>query len=118
MFGFFGKAAEQISGVDAVSQAKAGKLVLLDVRDAQELAQTGRAKGALHIPLILLNMQADPASPECNAKLNIDKPIAIYCATGARSGMAARHLTKMGYKTVYNLGGLGNWANAGGRLER
>ncbi|PIE16774.1 MAG: sulfurtransferase [Rhodobacterales bacterium] len=118
MFGLFGGGAERISGVDAVSQVKKGKMVVLDVRDAVEVAQTGKAQGAVHIPMMLLNMQADPSSPECNKKLSVDKPVAIYCATGARSGMAARQLKKMGYQSVYNLGGLGNWAGAGGKIER
>ena len=118
MFGLFGGSADSISGVDAVSQAKNGKLILLDVRDVMEVNQTGKAKGALHIPMMLLRTQADPSSPECNAKLNVATPIAVYCATGARSGMAIRNLKKMGYQTVYNLGSLGNWTNAGGKTER
>ena len=118
MFGFLGGGADKISGVDAVSQAKNGKLVILDVRDAMEVSHSGKAKGAVHIPMMMLNMQADPSSPECNKKLNVDTPIANYCATGARSGFAARSLKKMGYKTVYNLGGLRNWANAGGKIVR
>ncbi len=118
MFGLFGGGADKISGVDAVSQAKNGKLILLDVRDVTEVNQSGKAKNALHIPLMLLRGQADPSSSECNAKLCVDTPIAIYCATGARSGMAARSLIKMGYKTVYNMGSLANWANAGGKIVR
>ncbi|KPU84182.1 sulfurtransferase [Marinosulfonomonas sp. PRT-SC04] len=108
--------APKLSMSDAIEQVAAGTLILIDVRDANELAQTGKAEGAIHLPLISLQMKADPSSPEVMPRLHIDTPIGIYCATGARSGMAARALRKMGYKTVHNLGGLGKWAQAGGKI--
>ena len=108
----------QISATDAVDQVAAGTLALIDVRDANELAQTGKAEGAIHISLMTFQMKTDPRSPEVLADLDIEKPVAIYCATGARSQMAARMMMQMGYKTVHNLGGLGHWANAGGKIVR
>ena len=35
-----------------------------------------------------------------------DKPVIVYCATGARSAYAARVLKHFGYKDVINAGGL------------
>lgn len=103
---------------DAVAQVAAGTLILIDVRDGNELAQTGKAEGALHLPLMSFQMKADPSSPEVMPELNVDTPVGIYCATGARSGMATRTMLQMGYKTVHNLGGLSHWANAGGKIVR
>lgn len=111
-------AGVQISMADAVEQAAAGKLILIDVRDGSELAQSGKAEGALHVPLMSVQMKVDPKSPEVLPELSIDTPVGVYCASGARSGMAARAMLKMGYKSVHNLGGLGNWINAGGKIVR
>ena len=103
---------------DVIEQVAAGALTLIDVRDGNELAQTGKAEGAIHLPLMSFQMKTDPRSPEVMPELDIDKPVAIYCATGARSNMAAKAMMQMGYKTVHNLGGLGQWANAGGKIVR
>lgn len=108
----------QLSTTDAVEQVAAGTLILIDVRDGNELAQTGKADGAIHLPLMSFQMKTDPRSPEVISELDVDKPVAIYCATGARSQMAARAMTQMGYKTVHNLGGLNHWASAGGKVVR
>ena len=119
MFNLFNKqAGPQISMADAIEQTANGTMILIDVRDGNELAQTGKAEGAIHLPLMSFQMKTDPRSPEVMPQLNVDTPVGIYCATGARSGMATRAMLQMGYKTVHNLGGLGNWANAGGKIVR
>jgi len=109
---------EKLSMADAIEQVAAGTLILIDVRDGNELAQTGKADGAIHLPLMSFQMKTDPRSPEAMPELSVDTPVGIYCATGARSGMAMRAMLQMGYKSVHNLGGLGNWANAGGKVVR
>ena len=111
-------AGPQLSISDAIEQVAAGTMTLIDVRDGSELANSGKAEGALHLPLMSLQMKADPRSPEVVPELDVDKPIGIYCASGARSGMAAQAMTQMGYKTVHNLGGLAHWVNAGGKVSR
>lgn len=120
MFNLFNSQSKgpKLSMADAIEQVAAGTMILIDVRDMNELAQTGKADGALHLPLVSFQMKTDPRSPDVMPILNVDTPIGIYCATGARSGMASRAMLKMGYKTVHNLGGLGNWANAGGKVVR
>lgn len=102
--------------MDVVTQVASGALTLIDIRDPGEIAASGKAEGALAIPLVALRMKADPASPECDPALKTDKPIAIYCASGARSGMAAQMMRQMGYENVTNLGGLHHWLKAGGKL--
>ena len=43
-------------------------------------------------------------------KLDKTKPIAIYCKSGGRSGQAAKLLSELGFKEVYDLkGGILNW---------
>ncbi len=109
---------ERIDPREAVGKVAKGEIVLLDVRDGMELRATGKAKGALHVPMMALRMKCDPSSPECLKEMSLDKPVAIYCATGARSQGAAQMLLGMGYKHVYNLGGLSHWHAAGGLVVR
>lgn len=120
MFNLFNAQSKgpKLSLSDAITQVADGTMILIDVRDMNELSQTGKADGALHLPLVSFQMKADPRSPDVMPELNIDTPVGIYCATGARSGMATRAMLQMGYKSVHNLGGLGNWANAGGKIVR
>ena len=118
MFGFKRQTAPALPLSDAVSRVAAGETLLLDVRDHAEVAQTGKAKGAVHIPLMRLPTMADPRHPDFDKRLTGDKPIAIYCASGARSGMAMNILQKLGYAETHNLGGLRDWMSAGGQVQR
>jgi len=111
-------AVRPLSAQEAIKKAAAGEITLIDVRDQSEIAQTGKAKGAIHIPLFLLNSKADPRHPEFHPGLSIDKPVAVYCASGARSQMAGQALAQFGFNEVYNLGGLFHWQAAGGAVER
>lgn len=110
------KTAAGAPQMDVVAQVAAGALTLIDIRDPGEITASGKAKGALAIPLAALRMQADPASPERHSALKTDQPIALYCASGARSTMAATMLRQMGYADVTNLGGLHHWMAAGGEI--
>lgn len=98
---------------DAIQQAAAGKIIVIDVREATEVQASGLAKGALHIPLATLVMKANPQGPDFDARLGQGKPVAVYCAVGGRAGMAAQTLQRMGYD-AQNIGGFADWVNAGG----
>ncbi|MDP4034268.1 MAG: rhodanese-like domain-containing protein [Pseudorhodobacter sp.] len=119
MLSFFkssGPRVQSILPADAVARAARGEVTLIDVRDAVELRSTGKAEGALHLPLMLIATKADPRHPEHLKAMATDKPIVLYCATGARSQMAGSMLLKLGYTQVFNLGGLGNWRAGGGAV--
>lgn len=75
--------------------------VLLDVRSPEEHA-TGTLPGSVLMPL------AEVADPQkVTAKLSdTSQPIVVYCASGGRSMKAKQQLKKMGYKKVYNGGGI------------
>ncbi|MCB2111393.1 MAG: sulfurtransferase [Defluviimonas sp.] len=110
--------APRMPASDIVARVGTGEIVLIDVREAGELAAFGRAEGALHVPLAVLRMKCDPSCPECLAELKSGRPIALYCASGARSQMAAQVLKSLGHGEVVNLGGLGDWIAAGGAVSR
>jgi rhodanese-related sulfurtransferase len=92
--------------------------VVLDVRDAMELAQSGKVAGAVHIPRGLLEFKADPESPAHDKSLDLSKPVILYCASGGRSALAGKTLKDLGYEKVYNLGAFKDWAESGGPIEK
>jgi rhodanese-related sulfurtransferase len=118
MFGFMRQSAPALPVADAIQKVAEGEMILIDIRDHGELAASGKARGALHIPMMRLADMADPRHPDFHPDLKQTKPIALYCASGARSNMAAGLLRQLGYEDVHNLGGLSHWAAAGGPIER
>ncbi|PIE07402.1 MAG: sulfurtransferase [Rhodobacterales bacterium] len=110
--------APRLTPQDAVELSKNDRVTLIDVRDHTELAMTGKAEGAVHIPLAAIGTRANPASPDFHPELDKSKPVAIYCASGARSSMAVPVLEQYGFNEVHNIGGLGHWQMAGGRVVR
>ena len=117
MFSFLNRsAAPGLSAADFVN-APDGTIVV-DVREHGEVSMSGKAKGALHIPLMMLQFRADPAHPDYEPLLDRDARIAVYCASGGRSASARTILQRLGYSDVHNIGGLGHWVQAGGALER
>ncbi|MBL4586742.1 MAG: rhodanese-like domain-containing protein [Flavobacteriales bacterium] len=79
---------------------------ILDVRTPDEWSQ-GIMEGAN-----MYNFYDDDFSSNLE-KLDKEKPVAVYCKVGGRSGKAMKQLKKLGFKEVYNLdGGMDAWKNA------
>lgn len=95
----------------------AGDVTVIDVREAAEVAASGQATGALHIPLALLALKADPNGGSYDVRIDPAKPVAVYCAAGGRAGVAVATLASLGYEAI-NIGGFGEWVNAGGPVTR
>ncbi len=110
-------AVPRISGKEAQEMVANGA-VLIDVRDGTEVAASGKAAGALHIPRGSLEFKADPASPTAEKALAFDKPVILHCASGGRAALAGKLLKDMGYERVYNLGGFKEWVDTGGKVEK
>jgi rhodanese-related sulfurtransferase len=107
----------KISGKEAQEMVANGA-VLVDIRDSAELAQTGKAAGAVHLPRGSLEFKADLTSPTAEKNLALDKPVILHCASGGRAALAVKLLKDMGYQKVYNLGGFKDWAEAGGKVDK
>lgn len=101
-----------ISADDAQAKMTEGAL-LLDVREGSELAATGSAQGAHHVPRGLLEFRADPDSPLHDPELRRDRTVILFCMAGGRAALAGQTLQQMGYADVYNLGGFKDWQAAG-----
>ena len=86
---------------------RSDKLVLIDVRDGEELSQ-GCIPSAIHMSRGTLEFQIGNEVP------NHDREIVLYCAAGFRSLLAAQSLEKMGYKSLFSLeGGFRQWTEEG-----
>ncbi|MBM3270887.1 MAG: rhodanese-like domain-containing protein [Candidatus Sericytochromatia bacterium] len=75
---------------------------VVDVRTPAEFRQRAYP-GAINIPLSDL--------PARLAEIPRDRPVVLYCASGARSGAAAGILRGAGYESAVNAGGLWNMPN-------
>ncbi len=109
-------AVDRISVKEAQTMLADGAL-LLDIRDAPELSASGRVAGSHHISRGMLEFRADPQSPFHDEALKRDRVILLHCASGGRAALAGKLLKDMGYASVYNTGGLSDWANAGAAIE-
>jgi rhodanese-related sulfurtransferase len=83
-----------VSGATAKSLVASGARVV-DVRSAGEFA-SGHVPGAINIPYDELPGRASEIGPPST-------PVVVYCASGSRSGVAARKLGKAGYTKVYDM---------------
>lgn len=109
-------AVPRITAEEARGLIAAGALVI-DVRDAPEVAASGKVRGAVNISRGMLEFRADAETPYHDAALRKDRPVILYCASGGRSALGGKLLKDMGYEQVYNLGGFKDWAEAGGETE-
>ncbi|MBK8899873.1 MAG: rhodanese-like domain-containing protein [Anaerolineaceae bacterium] len=82
------------------------KMLLLDVRQAEEYAHDGHIKGSRLMPLGTLSSRL--------GELPKDAPIVCVCRSGARSRTACELLQRQGFTDVTNLsGGMIAWKRAG-----
>jgi rhodanese-related sulfurtransferase len=95
-----------------------GEAVAVDVRDSAEIAASGKVPGALAIARGMIEFRADAATPYHEPKLQKDKTIIVYCASGGRSALAGKTLKDFGYEKVANLGGFKDWVEAGLPVEK
>jgi rhodanese-related sulfurtransferase len=108
---------QKLSPAEAGEKIRSGDALVLDVRDAAEVQQSGKIKGALNVSRGLLEFRADPDSPYYNPALQKDKTILLHCASGGRSALAAKTLQDMGYTSVFNIGGFKELTESGIETE-
>ncbi len=92
--------------------------LVVDIRDSAEIAASGKVPGAIAVGRGLLEFKADPTAPSHDPQFRPDRPVILYCASGGRAALAGKLLKDFGYDKVYNLGGLKDWAEAGGKVDK
>jgi rhodanese-related sulfurtransferase len=92
-------------------------LLVIDVRDATDVAQTGTVPGALNLSLGSLTYIADnevPADWRHPQLADRNRPIITTCILGPLGAIGGKLLHDMGFKSVQILdGGVQAWIDAG-----
>lgn len=78
-------------------------VIILDVRTQSEYNE-GHIEGAMLIPDYNILTQAEGKLPDK------EKIILVYCRTGNRSKRTSKDLISLGYKNVYDFGGINSWS--------
>jgi len=110
-------AVTRIPGGDAVQHHGADNAVFIDVRDSGMIANTGTIAGALRIPRGMMEFVADEDTPFYHPALKKQADIYLVCGAGGMAALAGKTLKDMGYESVINIGGFGEWQDAGGPTE-
>ena len=99
-----------ISADDAYQMFNQNSCNLIDIREINELDNSGRVEGATHIPRGMLEIYLDPNSIFFqNGQLNQSKEFVLFCAGGIRSALAVKSLKEMGYEKISHVeGGFGS----------
>jgi rhodanese-related sulfurtransferase len=105
-------AVPKITPDQASEMIKKGDTLVVDVRDAPEVAASGKVAGAVNVSRGMLEFRADPESPYHDKNFDKGKTVILYCASGGRSALAGKVLKDMGYDKVYNVGGFKDWTGA------
>jgi len=88
-------------------------LFIVDVREPQELNDTGLIEGAVNIPVKEVAARIDEFPKD------LGTPITAYCASGARSSHAALYLRAFGYRNAKNLEyGIHGWTDRSYPLKK
>jgi rhodanese-related sulfurtransferase len=111
-------AVPRITVAQAQELISEGNALVVDVRDAPEIQQSGKVAGALHVPRGMLEFRADPEAPSHDPHFDKNRAVIVYCASGGRAALAGQALKELGYDEVYNLGGFKDWADNGGAIEK
>ncbi len=105
---------ENLSPAVVAAELAGGDVLLVDIREAEERAQHGSIPGSLNTSRGMLEFYADPTSAYYRPVFDPGSRIILYCATGARSALAADMLQRLGYDRIAHLdGGFRAWQEAG-----
>lgn len=96
-------AYQNISAKEAKEMITSGEYgIILDVRTLDEYNE-GYIEGAILLPYNEIKAKAE------TMLYDKEEVILIYCRSGRRSKIATKELIDMGYKNVYDFGGIIDW---------
>ena len=108
------KEIKTINADEAFQMVQDKNCNLIDIRESNELENTGTVQGASHIPRGMLEVYLDPNRPIFqNGQIDKKKEFVLFCAGGVRSALAVKSLKDMGYQKVSHIdGGFGSLASS------
>lgn len=96
----------KISAEEAHGMMTSNEVVVLDVRTPEEYAERHIVNARLLTLDTIDETTAAEAAPDKEA------PVFVYCRTGVRSAEAALKLEALGYREIYDFGGIADWPYA------
>lgn len=105
---------ENLTPAQVKQEMESGNVNLIDIREADELKQSGKIEGATHAPRGMIEFYADENLPYHKPEFNKSKRIILHCASGGRSALAVQSLKKLGYSNIAHMdGGIKAWTESG-----
>lgn len=95
-------AYHKITAEQAKEMMDKGGVTVVDVRTQPEYEQ-GHIQGAKLVPNETITVEPPAELPD------LDAVLLIHCRTGVRSRDAAQKLVGLGYRNVYDFGGIVDW---------
>lgn len=93
---------QKIPATEAKAMMDKGGVTIVDVRHEDEY-QAGHIPGAILVTNENIGNEPPAELPDKNAAL------LVYCRSGVRSKQASEKLIKLGYKKVFDMGGIKDW---------
>ena len=81
-------AVPRITPAQARDMVAQGNTLIVDVRDAPEVENSGKIAGAVNVSRGLLEFRADPDSPSHDKSFAKDKNVIVYCGSGGRAALS------------------------------
>jgi rhodanese-related sulfurtransferase len=103
----------EIDAQELAARWREDGLVVVDVRDSQELVASGSVPGAIHVPRGSLEFALADDSPDRMAPLVRATTLVLYCGSGGRSLLAAATARQLGRPAFSLAGGFKAWVAAG-----
>ncbi len=109
---------QSVTATELRAEQDAGDVLVVDIRDVRERWREGAIPGARHVPRGLLEFWSDPENRYHRDFMDPEARVALYCAEGERSALAADTLQDLGYTDVVHLeGGFAAWTADDGEVE-
>lgn len=104
-----------ISPAEAKQAIDAGNATVIDVREPDEVAESGTVPGARNIPRGVLEIKADTELPMRDPSLeDRNQKVIVACGAGGQAALSAKSLKEMGFTDVSIIeGGVKGWKEAG-----
>jgi rhodanese-related sulfurtransferase len=104
-----------ISPQEAKQEIDKGNATIIDVREPDEVAESGTVPGARNIPRGVLEIKADTELPMKDPQLqDRNQKVIVACGAGGQAALSAKALKDMGFTDVSIIdGGVRGWKEAG-----